>query len=131
MSALARSSAGDKRARTLITPEGLALPITVASRGSRAGALVLDVVILFTAAMASSMIVSASLAKSVMASLVSSMELGRPYPTSRLVWLGRSDLGPWQPGEPLSTAPLVRERWRMFCNNKDNAPYHHPKPMFY
>lgn len=34
-----------KLARTLITPEGLALPITIASRASRAGALILDVVI--------------------------------------------------------------------------------------
>ncbi|MXO92254.1 RDD family protein [Erythrobacter arachoides] len=31
-----------KRARMLVTPEGLALPMTVASRGSRAGALLLD-----------------------------------------------------------------------------------------
>jgi uncharacterized RDD family membrane protein YckC len=41
----------DKRARTLVTPEGLALPVTIASRGSRAGALILDVIILFSAAM--------------------------------------------------------------------------------
>ncbi|WP_241461661.1 RDD family protein [Aurantiacibacter luteus] len=31
-----------KRDRMLVTPEGLALPLTVASRGSRAGALLLD-----------------------------------------------------------------------------------------
>ncbi len=31
-----------KRARTLITPEGIAIPIIVASRGARVGALVLD-----------------------------------------------------------------------------------------
>jgi uncharacterized RDD family membrane protein YckC len=36
----------DKRARTLMTPEGIALPITLASRGSRAGALMLDVMII-------------------------------------------------------------------------------------
>lgn len=36
----------DKRARTLITPEGLALPITLAPRASRAGALILDVMII-------------------------------------------------------------------------------------
>lgn len=36
----------DPRARTLITPEGLALPLTLASRGSRAGALILDVMII-------------------------------------------------------------------------------------
>lgn len=35
-----------KRARTLITPEGLSLPLTVGSRGARAGALLLDLVIL-------------------------------------------------------------------------------------
>lgn len=36
----------DKRARTLITPEGLALPLTLASRGARAGALIIDMVII-------------------------------------------------------------------------------------
>lgn len=41
-SGLARDN---RRARTLITPEGLALPITIASRGSRAAALVIDVMI--------------------------------------------------------------------------------------
>ena len=52
MSALAYTRADDKRARTLITPEGLSLPLTIASRGSRAGALILDVVIIFSAATA-------------------------------------------------------------------------------
>ncbi len=33
-----------KRQRELITPEGLALPLTIASKGSRAGALLLDLV---------------------------------------------------------------------------------------
>ncbi|MEO1489764.1 MAG: RDD family protein [Pseudomonadota bacterium] len=37
------------RARTLITPEGIAVPITIASRGSRLGALVLDFLFLFLA----------------------------------------------------------------------------------
>lgn len=36
----------DKRARTLVTPEGLTLPITLASRGARAGALTIDVMII-------------------------------------------------------------------------------------
>ncbi len=36
-----------KRQRVLITPEGLAVPMTIASRGSRVGALVLDFTILF------------------------------------------------------------------------------------
>lgn len=35
-----------KRQRQLITPEGLALPLTVASKGARAGALLLDLVII-------------------------------------------------------------------------------------
>ncbi|WP_086738840.1 RDD family protein [Erythrobacter colymbi] len=46
----ARGKAGttreDKRARTLVTPEGLALPITIAPRASRAGALIIDVMII-------------------------------------------------------------------------------------
>ena len=42
-----RADLGDaRRARTLITPEGIALPITIASRGSRAGALIIDVMII-------------------------------------------------------------------------------------
>lgn len=36
----------DKRARTLITPEGLALPIAIAPRTARAGALIIDVMII-------------------------------------------------------------------------------------
>ena len=36
----------DKRRRVMITPEGLALPVTIASRGSRAGALIIDVMII-------------------------------------------------------------------------------------
>ncbi len=36
-----------KRRRELITPEGLALPLTVASRGARAGALLLDLMVIF------------------------------------------------------------------------------------
>lgn len=42
----------DKRARTLITPEGLALPITLAPRASRAGALIIDVIIIVMALIA-------------------------------------------------------------------------------
>lgn len=37
----------DRRRRELITPEGLALPLTVASRGARAGALLLDLAVMF------------------------------------------------------------------------------------
>jgi uncharacterized RDD family membrane protein YckC len=36
----------DRRARVMITPEGLALPITIAPRAARAGALIIDVVII-------------------------------------------------------------------------------------
>lgn len=35
-----------KRAREVMTPEGLAVPLTLAARGSRAGALILDVMII-------------------------------------------------------------------------------------
>jgi uncharacterized RDD family membrane protein YckC len=38
-----------KRARQIVTPEGLALPLTLASRGARAGALILDVMIILFA----------------------------------------------------------------------------------
>ncbi|WP_336979835.1 RDD family protein [Altererythrobacter fulvus] len=36
----------DKRKRVLVTPEGLSLPITIASRGSRAAALLLDLILM-------------------------------------------------------------------------------------
>jgi uncharacterized RDD family membrane protein YckC len=38
--------AADKLSRTMVTPEGLGLPIRVGARGSRAGALMLDVTII-------------------------------------------------------------------------------------
>lgn len=38
-----------KRERTLITPEGIAIPVTIASRGARMGALVLDFLFIFLA----------------------------------------------------------------------------------
>lgn len=41
-----RPPVADKRARTLVTPEGIALPVTLGSRGARAGALILDVIII-------------------------------------------------------------------------------------
>jgi uncharacterized RDD family membrane protein YckC len=40
------ATAPAKRSRTMVTPEGLALPVTVASRAARAGALILDVFII-------------------------------------------------------------------------------------
>ena len=44
--AAARMARRDKRLRTMITPEGVALPLSLASRATRAGALVVDLVIL-------------------------------------------------------------------------------------
>lgn len=35
------------RDRTMVTPEGIALPITLASRGTRAGALILDLIFIY------------------------------------------------------------------------------------
>ena len=45
--ASASSDVRSKRERVLITPEGIAVPVTVASRGSRVGALILDFAILY------------------------------------------------------------------------------------
>lgn len=42
MIALRRARAPDDRRRVMVTPEGIALPVTLASRGSRFGALALD-----------------------------------------------------------------------------------------
>ncbi len=46
MSAAGMIANTDKRRRMLVTPEGIAVPVTIASRGSRIGALVLDFLIL-------------------------------------------------------------------------------------
>ena len=48
------------RHRVLITPEGIALPLTLASRGTRFGALVLDLVILFVLMLGTQLLISAS-----------------------------------------------------------------------
>ena len=37
----------DKRQRNMLTPEGISLPVTIASRGARAGALLLDLALVF------------------------------------------------------------------------------------
>lgn len=52
MSAALASPLAEKRARTLVTPEGIALPIALASRGARAGALILDVIFIFVGLLA-------------------------------------------------------------------------------
>ncbi len=48
MSALATPQRGDRR-RLMVTPEGIALPIVLASRGARFGALALDLIFIFLA----------------------------------------------------------------------------------
>ncbi len=48
-----------KRQRELVTPEGLALPLTIASRGTRAGALLLDLTIIFFGILAFFLILAA------------------------------------------------------------------------
>ena len=41
----------ERRRREMISPEGLALPVTIASRGARAGALILDLIIMAISAL--------------------------------------------------------------------------------
>ena len=41
-----RTGFTDKRRRTIVTPEGIALPVTIATRSARAGALLLDLIII-------------------------------------------------------------------------------------
>jgi uncharacterized RDD family membrane protein YckC len=43
---MSAANANTRRSRMMVTPEGLALPVTVASRAARAGALILDVLII-------------------------------------------------------------------------------------
>ena len=45
----ATRSLNGNRGRVMVTPEGIAVPIVLASRGSRFGALVLDLILIFTA----------------------------------------------------------------------------------
>ena len=42
MSGTSMAAYSHKRARQIVTPEGISLPVTVASRGARVGALLLD-----------------------------------------------------------------------------------------
>ncbi|WP_299194350.1 RDD family protein [uncultured Erythrobacter sp.] len=49
MNAASTIDPNEKRKRELVTPEGIAVPVTIASRGSRLGALMLDFVILVVA----------------------------------------------------------------------------------
>jgi uncharacterized RDD family membrane protein YckC len=51
----ARPRRSDRR-RTLITPEGIALPIVLASRATRFGALLIDLTIMFTAMIVTSLV---------------------------------------------------------------------------
>ncbi len=46
MSSVKPSDRTNKRERLLVTPEGIAVPVTIASRASRVGALVIDILIL-------------------------------------------------------------------------------------
>jgi uncharacterized RDD family membrane protein YckC len=48
MSAATLPARSDRR-RTLVTPEGIAMPVMLASRGTRFGALLIDLMIIFTA----------------------------------------------------------------------------------
>lgn len=45
-------TSASKRSRQIITPEGISLPVTVASRGARVGALILDFTFIYLAMMA-------------------------------------------------------------------------------
>ncbi|ANU08798.1 RDD family protein [Paraurantiacibacter namhicola] len=56
--ALKRDASAAKRQRTMLTPEGIALPVMLASRGARAGALLLDLALLFTIMIAALIIAS-------------------------------------------------------------------------
>lgn len=58
MNAVTLRRRADKRHRIMVTPEGLALPITVASRGSRAMALLLDLVIMIVIQVATTMLLA-------------------------------------------------------------------------
>lgn len=49
---------GSARDRIMVTPEGIALPIAVATRGSRAGALLLDLVIIIAAMIGTTLVLA-------------------------------------------------------------------------
>ena len=52
----ATRSLNGNRGRIMVTPEGIALPIVLASRGSRFGALVLDLIAIFVAMLVTSLV---------------------------------------------------------------------------
>lgn len=56
------SPAKAKRMRTLVTPEGIALPVTLASRGTRFGALLLDLLFIGLAMFAATLVLGLSAA---------------------------------------------------------------------
>ncbi|MDE2412547.1 MAG: RDD family protein [Sphingomonadales bacterium] len=51
-------SARSDRRRTLLTPEGIALPIVLASRGTRLGALLIDLLIMFVSLLVTTLILA-------------------------------------------------------------------------
>ncbi|WP_338028105.1 RDD family protein [Croceibacterium selenioxidans] len=55
----ARNPSEAKRRRELVTPEGLSLPLTLASKGARAGALMLDLALIFLGLVVFSLILAA------------------------------------------------------------------------
>ncbi|MBO9518349.1 MAG: RDD family protein [Porphyrobacter sp.] len=60
MSAIAaRNPHEAKRRRELVTPEGLSLPLTIASKGARAGALMLDLGLIFVGLIVFSLVLAA------------------------------------------------------------------------
>ena len=65
----------DRRARSHVTPEGLSLPITIASRAGRAGALIIDVIVIAVSLLAFQIVmdwVTGGLVESAEAGLVGS-----------------------------------------------------------
>jgi len=63
----------EKRKRELVTPEGIAVPVTIATRGSRLGALVIDVLIIIFSYWLVSLIIG-SIASGVMGPAIDNLE---------------------------------------------------------
>ena len=74
------------RDRMLLTPEGIALPVTVASRGARAGALIIDFMIIFFLQLAS-LFLMAWLVGGVFEAAIEGGEAGPAVEFLSVVWI--------------------------------------------
>lgn len=77
------------RDRLMVTPEGIALPVTIASRGSRAGALILDLIIIVVLIISTTIALAfiAGGTASLLAEIEESSAIGQAFEFILVVWI--------------------------------------------